>query len=165
MIKYTLKCENNHSFEAWFQSGTACAEQIAAGDVLCPFCETANVGKALMAPRLARSSSPKHGGAADYIPDAAARQDGKQEVLQKVDDVARQLPAQAQEFVQKIRQVVEKNCDYVGHKFAEEARKIHYGEADERGIYGEASGEDIEALLEEGIDFMPLPWKDQKLDS
>jgi len=129
MILYTLHCAARHEFEAWFRDGEAFEAQRKAGEIACPQCGDSGVQKALMAPRIGRSRE-------------------------------RQLPSPAQlrAVLAELRQQVESNCDYVGERFAEEARRIHYGETDPHGIYGEASREESAALAEEGIQFGWIPW-------
>ena len=82
----------------------------------------------------------------------------RQPAQQQMAALARKMPKELREALMKVRAEVEKNCEHVGDKFAEEARKIHYGESDKRGIYGETSDEEAEALAEEGIEFGRLPW-------
>ncbi len=132
MILFELKCGHGHLFEAWFNSGEGYETQAAAGAISCPLCGDTDVTKAIMAPRIRRSA-----GAAD-------------EKLKK-------LLVQGHEKLAAVRRYVEANCDYVGNKFAEEARRIHYGEVPARDIYGEASSEDAAAMSEEGIGFLRLP--------
>ncbi|HWD57513.1 MAG TPA: DUF1178 family protein [Stellaceae bacterium] len=130
MIRFSLRCKEGHEFEAWFRSGEGYEAQQQAGEVACPECGDTHVEKALMAPSIGRTR--------DAGPPLS--------------------PAQMRQMLVKMRQQVEKNCDYVGEQFAEEARKIHYGEADPRGIYGEASDAESKALAEEGIEFGRIPW-------
>lgn len=143
MIVFDLKCCTGHRFEAWFRSSSAYEEQKAAGFVECPHCGSNDVTKALMAPNVAAKGNQK----AEVASVAARPGDPKlQEVV-----------AEAQKVLAKLKSHVEANCDYVGDKFAEEARKIHYGEAEERGIYGESTLQEAKELLEEGVEVMPLP--------
>jgi len=123
MILFNLRCAEGHHFEAWVKDGAAW-EQRAAGAILCPVCGDAEVVKAPMAPRIARSRGD--------------------------DEAARTL--------RDLRQKIEQNCDYVGDRFAEEARRIHYGESAPRDIYGEASSAEAEDLREEGVTFQQVPW-------
>lgn len=135
MIVYQLKCTDGHQFEAWFCDGATYEKQNAAGDVECPVCGDSHISKAPMAPRLVKSRD-----------NAAAGERGAAEV--------------AREFLQaaeRLRREVEEKCEYVGDRFAEEARRIHYGETDERGIYGEATGEEAGDLHEEGIKVFRMP--------
>lgn len=141
MIVYDLRCEQEHLFEGWFPSSGAFDAQRAAGEVVCPVCASTAVEKALMAPNVAAKSN-----SAPANPPAKPPSDPKP----TADDAVQMLA--------KMRKTVEDNCDYVGKGFAEEARKIHYGETDPRGIYGEASKEDAAELSDEGIDFAEIPW-------
>jgi hypothetical protein len=134
VIQYSLVCENGHQFDAWFKSAAAYDAQHAGNVVTCPLCDSHVVDKALMAPAVSRANSEKVSLSAGHPEQAKIR-----------------------EMLKKVRQKVETEADYVGDKFAEEARKIHYGEVDQRGIYGEASREEVTGLLEEGVEFMPLP--------
>lgn len=140
MILFQLKCEHDHEFEGWFKDGATYEAQAASGDLSCPVCGTSNVGKALMAPRL-RTSRQKE--------EAAEKQ--RQTAVVEATKAA----------IAEIRKQVEENCEHVGNKFAEEARKIHYGEAKKRSIYGQASLKETVELVEEGIDVHALPWDDE----
>lgn len=137
MICYSLRCGAEHEFEAWFRDSTGYDEQRASGEVTCPVCGDTDVTKAPMAPAV-----PRKGRAADDDP-----------VARRTEELANDVV----EAVEKLREHVEANCDYVGDAFPDEARKIHYGEAEERGIYGETSVEEAEALGEEGIEVYSLP--------
>lgn len=154
MIRYDLLCEHDHKFEAWFRDSSAFDEQAQAGEVQCPYCGNDQVRKAVMAPALAKSgkepmSAPQRQVAIDAAEKAA------DDMREGTDP---QEAAQAlMEVVTKLQKHVEETCDYVGDNFADEARAIHYGDAEERGIYGEASLQDTQDLREEGIDVMALP--------
>ena len=132
MILFELKCGHGHLFEAWFNRGDSYETQAATGAISCPLCGDTNVTKAIMAPRIRRSS-------------AAA------------DEKLKKLLVEGNEKLAAVRRYVEANCDYVGEKFTEEARRIHYGEVPARDIYGEASSEDAAAMSEEGIGLLRLP--------
>ena len=140
MIRYALTCDRDHRFEAWFGSIADYDRTAAAGENLCPFCGSTAVDKALMAPAVSSST----------------RSDKAR--TEKV-TLAAPDPRQAamREALKELRRKVTENADYVGDRFAEEARKIHYNEVEPRGIYGEATGEEAKALTEEGIAFQPLP--------
>jgi hypothetical protein len=140
MILYQLKCSGGHEFDAWFRDSASFEEQCSDGDVECPFCGVTKVSKALMAPNL--STGAAHSVAVEERAKEVARK-----ILRAVND---------------LRDTVEDNCDYVGDKFAEEARRIHYGETDERGIYGEATPEETTDLDDEGIDFYHVPWSSRR---
>jgi hypothetical protein len=161
MIRYALVCSNGHEFESWFQNSTAYDKQAKHGLVECPMCGDAKVEKALMTPKLsgtkkrARPGSPAPGPA----PDAPAAPDTPAADTTAKAPVAMMSPLE-QEFRQKLKELrehVTKNADYVGPKFSEEARKMHYGETDHRSIYGEASPQEAKDLHDEGIEFHPLP--------
>lgn len=132
MICFALRCRLGHEFEGWFKSNEAFEEQQRSGQLECPICGDRAVEKAIMAPAVARS--------------------GRNEKPQA------NATAALLAFLRALRAHVEANFEHVGDRFAEEARKIHYGEAEPRDIYGEATREEVESLLEEGIDVHPLPW-------
>lgn len=134
MIRFTLRCEAEHEFDGWFRDGGDFDIQKKRGFVSCPVCNSGKVEKALMAPAVSTSR-------------------GKEKVALAVGEEQRRLMGQLREMAKKVRE----NADYVGDRFAEEARKIHFGETDPRGIYGEASVDDVKGLLDDGVDFMPLP--------
>ena len=128
MILYELKCPAEHFFEGWFRNSEAYDEQRAAGEIACPVCGVHDIDKAPMAPRLARSEKS--------LPS----------------------PAEQLQLLRGLRKAIETKCENVGENFAEEARKIHYGETDPRGIYGNTSAEEAEKLADEGIEFARIPW-------
>ncbi len=133
MIKYDLRCDEEHTFEVWFRDSAACDDQLAGGEVLCPQCGSAAVQKALMAPALSTSDK--------------GNQDRKQAMA-----MAHQL-----HMLREFRRHVEQNCEDVGSAFPEEARRIHYGEVEHRNIYGEADLAEAKELIEEGIEVFPVP--------
>ena len=130
MILYQLKCADGHDFEAWFKDSAAYDRQEKRREVECPVCASTEVTKAPMAPRL-----------------ASVRKSEEAPSEKRARQVAREILM----AMGKLRQHAEETCEYVGERFADEARAIHYGEAPERGIYGEASREEAEALREEDI--------------
>ena len=130
MIRFTLRCPSGHEFEGWFRDGEAYEVQRRDGEITCPECGDSGIEKALMAPNIAPSR-------------------------RKGPPIS---PAQMRAALIELRRQVETNCDYVGERFAEEARKIHYGETDPHGIYGEASTEETRDLADEGISFGRIPW-------
>ena len=144
MIRYRLQCTRKHVFEAWFRNSADFDEQAAAGSVTCPSCGSRQVAKTLMAPSIAAGtgkgavSEPS----AEPSPAPADRQRLEGELIR---------------VMQQIRREVQAKAEYVGPRFAEEARKIHYEEAPSRGIYGEATRAEAQELSDEGIGFMPLP--------
>ena len=139
MILYKLRCSNGHDFEAWFHDSASYDIQVDSGDVVCPNCSDTRVGKAMMAPNIARHRTGAEGEQSS-VAERRAR-----EVAEKIlSGVSDQIVA---------------NYDDVGDGFTEEARRIHYGEAEERGIYGEATNEEATELEDEGIDFYRLPFR------
>ena len=134
MIRFSLVCEHEHEFEAWFRSGDDFETQKKRGFVDCPACGSHKVEKALMAPAVSTSRK-------------------QEKIALAMGEEQRKALAQLKELSRKIRE----NSDYVGDKFAEEARKIHFGEADPRGIYGEATPDEARSLAEDGVEFMPVP--------
>jgi hypothetical protein len=162
MIRYALACERGHSFESWFQNSTVYDKQVKHGLVVCPACNSNKVEKAIMAPRLSgvskRDARPATTAAAAENPAPAPAQEAPASVSQPA-PVAMMTP-QEQEFRKKLKELREhltRSADYVGRKFPEEARKMHYGEIKHRSIYGEASPDQAKELHEEGIEFHPLP--------
>jgi len=134
VIHYSLVCDKSHKFDGWFASAAAYDGQKLRGLVTCPICLTTTVDKAMMAPSVSRSGS------------------------EKVSlSIGHPQHSQLRDAMLALRNKVTSEADYVGDKFAEEARKIHFKEVDPRGIYGEATREEVAALVDEGVDFMPLP--------
>jgi hypothetical protein len=161
MIRYTLVCNKRHAFESWFASSAAYDKQAKRGLVTCPICGSAKVDKALMAPRLARTdTSPSRDiTTREMLPAPAPAADATPAAAAPPTPVAMISP-QEQEFRQKLRELRDhlvQNADNVGTRFPEEARKMHYGEAEHRSIYGIASPAEAKELHEEGIEFSPLP--------
>jgi hypothetical protein len=151
MILYELNCDRQHSFEAWFKDGATADRQLKRKSVECPSCGSVKVAKALMAPRVgkkgnSREIAPIEPAAVPPAPVAAPA------------PKAAMIPAELRQALLEVRKQIESNCDYVGDKFAEEARKIHEGEAQVRGIYGEATEAEHEELLEDGIEVARVPW-------
>ena len=134
MMVFDLICANKHTFEAWFKDSKAFDGLRRKGRVECPTCGDSKVEKALMAPNI--STSKKQA------------QEAKESAM----------AAQARQMLVNMQKQVEDNCDYVGPAFAEEARKIHYGETEKRDIYGEATKTEADELSEEGVDFTAIPW-------
>jgi hypothetical protein len=158
MIRYTLACERGHSFESWFQNSTAYDKQVKHGLVACPICYSSKVEKAIMAPRLSGARKRDDGPTASE-PSAPAPAPSPALAPEAPTPVAMMSP-QEREFRKKLKELREhltQNADYVGRKFPEEARKMHYGEIERRSIYGEASPDQAKELHEEGIEFHPLP--------
>ena len=149
MIRYRLQCKKGHQFEAWFADSAAFDKQSKRDLLACPNCGTSKVSKALMAPSVVTRSKRK--GArkvAETPPPVEAPKPETQRVA-----THRELAA----AMRKLRAEIEAKSEYVGPRFSEEARKIHYEEVPARGIHGEATAEETKALKEEGIEFYPLP--------
>lgn len=138
MIKYNLICRHDHEFEAWFSTSSDYEAQRKKRLVQCPHCGSGKVEKAIMAPNVSTSRK-------------------KQAIASKQKEAQKHAMALMNKAAQNIRKEIEDKCDYVGDKFAEEARAIHYGEKEERAIYGEASAKDAADLQEEGVAIAPLP--------
>lgn len=149
MIRYRLACDKGHAFDAWFASGEAYDKLARRKRVVCETCGSTKVEKALMAPSVRPSDreAPRPG-AAEPPPSAAP-----------VAMMPAPTPEQGAliEQMRALRDAVKKQGEYVGKRFPEEARKIHHEESPARGIYGEASPEEAKALIEEGIEILPLP--------
>ncbi|MFC5586168.1 DUF1178 family protein [Nitratireductor kimnyeongensis] len=134
MISFNLICEHDHTFEAWFRNNADFDAQNERGLVSCPHCASSSVEKALMAPAVSTGKK-------------------REQMALAMGEQQKKALAQLKELSKTVRE----NADYVGDRFAEEARKIHFGETEARGIYGEATSEEAAALMEEGVEFMPLP--------
>jgi hypothetical protein len=171
MIVFDLTCAQGHIFEGWFRDSTAFEVQKDACDIVCPVCADCAISKAPMAPRLSTrggSEEPEPQPAqapavasrsANFLPGNDRRQ--REEVFHAPDappgTKAATLAAEAARALRALREEVAKSCDYVGEKFAEEARKMHYGEAEKRSIYGETTYDEAKELRDEGIEIQPLP--------
>lgn len=143
MIRYDLICADGHEFDGWFSDSSAFDKQARKGQVSCIQCGSTRIEKQLMAPGIPMKGNRKVEPAAAAKPLLASAFDPRQQKLMQL--------------MREVRKVVEENSEYVGNKFADEARKIHYEEAEKRGIYGETTADDAKALIEEGIDIHPLP--------
>ncbi len=132
MILFELRCTRQHHFEGWFKDGATYEAQAAAGEIDCPVCGDCGVEKAPMAPRLAK---------------------GRGDAL----DIA-QAAGAVRKTLTEFKRKVQESCDYVGEHFPEEARKIHYGDAEARPIYGEATPEEAAKLEDEGVSLQRIPW-------
>ncbi|HAY92078.1 MAG TPA: DUF1178 domain-containing protein [Rhodobacteraceae bacterium] len=136
MIQYSLKCENDHSFDSWFASADAYDKLADNGMVSCAVCGSTKVSKAIMAPRV-RTTKGKEAPVAPTLPTEKSA---------------------AEQAMAEMRAKVEQNSEYVGTNFATEARSMHLGDAPERAIYGEAKPEEAKSLIEDGIPVTPLPF-------
>lgn len=133
MIKYQLKCDAGCLFEGWFRSSVEFDRQAAEGALECPSCGSSEIARAIMAPAI--------------VTGAASRRQSKRAAMRET----------IAEAAKRARDYVERNFDYVGERFPEEARKIHYGEVKERSIYGEATGKEVKELVDEGVTVAPMP--------
>ena len=150
MIHYDLRCGEGHTFDGWYKDSAA-FDRLAKRHLLeCPHCGDTKVERALMRPAVGKGQTLP-------VPLPQALPPTQATAAQEA-VAAGPMPAQMRAMLQKMRAEVEKNCDYVGPQFAEEARKMHRGESDKRGIYGETSPEQAEALADEGIEFNRIPW-------
>ena len=169
MIKYQLICDQNHEFEGWFQASAAFDAQAESGLLRCPLCDSDQVKRALMTPNLA---SPKRRKAiepplAEPAPNSANPPLTNPMLANPTPAQQSALPTKSEQVqafgaalaeLRQLQQKITKDCRDVGDNFAEEARKIHYGEAEAEGIYGRATHEEREALEDEGIDVLDMPW-------
>ncbi|QIE53967.1 DUF1178 family protein [Pikeienuella piscinae] len=144
MIRYQLKCDEGHEFEAWFGSAAAYDDQAERGLVSCAVCGSTRVEKAPMAPALPAK--------ANRAADRAAPEAPTKPML------SAPVPKEIAEKLSALRREIEKNSSYVGRRFAAEARAMHLGEAENRAIHGEATGDEAKALIEEGVPVAPLPF-------
>ncbi|MBB3286759.1 MULTISPECIES: DUF1178 family protein [Rhizobium] len=135
MIRYSLSCDNAHEFEGWFSESADFDRQVASGFLTCPVCNSGAISKLLMAPSV-----------------STARKKDEMQTL-AMDTARKQAMAKLKEAIDTIKA----NAEDVGTKFPEEARKIHYGEADARGIIGKATPDEAQALVEEGIEIAAIP--------
>nr|WP_319387875.1 DUF1178 family protein [uncultured Cohaesibacter sp.] len=182
MIKYSLRCDHDHVFEGWFRNSDDCEAQTRDGRVECPYCASTSIAKSLMAPSVTGTRTQDKGrdmgrdmGREKGLPvrpgearpgEMTGGSGGNAVVPASIsvpasaagaEAVERPSPQQIQQMLRAFRQHVVDNADYVGDKFAEEARKMHFRETEERGIYGEATIDEIKSLSEDGIDCLPMP--------
>jgi hypothetical protein len=153
MIHYALACEAGHEFESWFPSSASYEEQAARGLVTCPFCDSAKVGKRIMAPAVARRDRPALPVPAEAPPAAVPAPAAPPTPVALMSEPERAMRA----MMRAVREHVLKTADHVGERFPEEARKMHYGEIEHRSIYGAASADEVRELIDEGVEIAPLP--------
>ena len=135
MILFNLKCNQHHIFEVWFKDSQEFEKQKKKDLISCPICDDKKISKSIMTPNLGKKSNKKN-----------------QKTINKT----------LINKISKYKKIVEENFEYVGDKFTEEAKKMKYGEVDERAIYGEADLKQAKELVDEDIDFQPLPWPSDK---
>ncbi len=134
MIRYDLVCDKEHFFESWFKDSKSYQRQLSKNEILCPECNSHIISKSLMAPGIPKKTNAKNSNV-----------------------IANNSSSSLNNAIRKIRDEIKKNSEYVGDQFSEEARKIHYNEAEMRSIYGEATKQDITELVDEGIDIIQIP--------
>ena len=157
MIHYQLRCSQGHEFDGWFSDSAGFDRQAKRGLVECPVCADVKVSRAMMAPAVATRETAREPALVAEKPAApVAAPPAAPAVPAPV--AGGPMPAQLRAMLQHMRAEVEKQCDYVGPGFADEARKMHRGESDKRGIYGETTPAEAEALAEEGIEVQSIPW-------
>jgi len=150
MIHYDLRCSQDHGFDGWFKDSAAFDKLVKRGLVECPHCGDLKVERALMTPAVARREALP---APPPAPPPAALPPAPPDPV-----ASGRLPDDLRAMLQRMRAEVEKHCDYVGPQFADEARRMHRGESDKRGIYGETTPTEAEALADEGIEIASIPW-------
>lgn len=151
MIRYALICDRKHEFEIWFNNSADYDKQSKRKLVACPMCDSTKVDKAIMAPAIATTRKHKSSRGPEAVSSAVPQADSAPVAI---------LSPQETEFRSKLKELrdhLTKNADNVGKKFPDEARKMHYGDIEHRSIYGEASPDDAKKMLDEGIEFHPLP--------
>ena len=137
MILFDLQCEKNHKFECWFASSANYEKQLKNKMIICPYCNSTEIKKSLMAPNINTKNTSKY-----------SKKSNKQNLAQN----------NLEKQIKKFKKYIEQNTDNVGKNFAEEARKIYYGETKSRPIRGESTEKEAQELKEEGIPFAKLPW-------
>jgi hypothetical protein len=155
MIRYTLRCDREHTFESWFQDSAAYDTQVKRKLVSCPVCESVKIEKAIMAPRIVSKKGRER---AEPAPAPTPAAEAPAPV--PTPGATPLMMAQERELRAKLKELrdhIVNNADNVGEKFPNEARKMHYGEIEHRPIYGEASPEEAKSLIDEGVEVSPLP--------
>jgi hypothetical protein len=169
MIRYALRCERGHTFESWFQDSSSFEKQAKRGLVSCPMCDSVKVQKSIMAPQIPRKGrTAEQRAGEEKVQRAVARKKKAETASAPATTPAAPAPtspeplamAQDTDFRAKLKELrdhIKANADNVGDQFPEQARKMHYGEMEHRPIYGDASPTEAKALIEEGVDVLPLP--------
>jgi hypothetical protein len=169
MIHYALRCGGGHEFDGWFKNSTSFEAQAESGLLDCPICADTDVRRALMAPRVRTGSpaaappEPAPPAAATASPTAepeaaSAKSTPSKAITLPPNDRLPAMPDQVRAMLQRVRAEIEKNCEYVGPRFATAARRIHDGADPPRPIYGEATPDEAEMLAEDGIEVASIPW-------
>jgi hypothetical protein len=151
MIHYQLRCGRAHEFDSWFKDSASFEKQAKRGLIECPECGGTDIERALMAPALGKREALP-------VPAEAPPPAAEASVAAPAKVAAGRLPAQMLAALQRMRAEVEKHCDYVGNAFADQARAMHRGEIEPKGIYGETTDDQAESLAEEGIAVAKIPW-------
>jgi hypothetical protein len=145
MIQYTLKCDQGHSFDSWFKSSDAFDTLALSGHLICAVCGSSDVGKAVMSPRVSTDKEKSR------RPHPVAAKQDQRPVAMAADEELRRAIAE-------LRERVERDSDYVGERFAQEARSMHLGDTPDRSIYGQATADEVRSLLTDGVPILPLPF-------
>ena len=156
MIHYDLLCDAGHAFDGWYRDSAAFDRLVGARLVDCPTCGGTSVRRALMTPAVATKRAKVPADARALAVAAPAPAGAPPEPLRAA--TAGPMPAEMVALLQRLRERVEKDCDHVGKDFADEARRMHRGESERRGIYGDATESEVEALKDEGIEVGRVPW-------
>lgn len=160
MIRYALACDRGHEFDSWFPSASSFDAQVDKGLVECPACASKTIRKQLMAPSVrtaAPASLPSPASDPNAPPPAPASEPAAPPAASQPVALLSERDQAMRAMLRAVRDHVTKNADYVGTGFADEARRMHYGETEHRSIYGEANALDAKALLDEGIEVHALP--------
>jgi hypothetical protein len=162
MIRYALRCERGHAFESWFQDSASFDRQAKRGLVTCPVCDSAKVEKSIMAPQIPRKGrSADQRASEEKLLRTKARQKKAPAAVEADAPLAGpMIVPQDNELRAKLKELrdhIKATADNVGEQFPEQARKMHYGEIEHRPIYGDASPAEAKALIEEGVEVLPLP--------
>ena len=155
MIRYSLRCERDHTFESWFQDSSAYDAQVKRKLVSCPVCTSVKIEKAIMAPRIVGKKGRERAEPVPAAPPTAASAPAEAPAASTPLMMAQERELRAK--LKELRDHVTKNADNVGERFPNEARKMHYGDIEHRPIYGEASPDEARSLIDEGIEVTPLP--------
>jgi len=155
MIRYSLRCERDHTFESWFQDSSAYDAQVKRKLVSCPVCTSVKIEKAIMAPRIVGKKGRERAEPVPAAPPTAASTPVEAPTASTPLMMAQERELRAK--LKELRDHIVQNADNVGERFPNEARKMHYGDIEHRPIYGEASPEEARSLIDEGIEVSPLP--------
>ncbi len=155
MIRYSLRCERDHTFESWFQDSSAYDAQVKRKLVSCPVCTSVKIEKAIMAPRIVGKKGRERAEPVPAAPPTAAAAPAEAPAASTPLMMAQERELRAK--LKELRDHIVQNADNVGERFPNEARKMHYGDIEHRPIYGEASPEEARSLIDEGIEVSPLP--------